>query len=39
MDFSEIIVVFDLSLVARNPVFGVSDQVSLKRTCSATEAS
>ena len=28
-----------LSLVTRNPVFGVSDQVRLKPACSATESS
>ena len=28
-----------MSLVMRNPVFGVCDQVKLKSACSATEAS
>ena len=29
----------ELSLVTRNPVFGVCDQVRLKPTCSTTETS
>ena len=28
-----------LILVTRKPVFGISDEVGLKRACSATEAS
>ena len=30
---------FNMSLVTRKPVFGIWDQVRLKSTCSATEAS
>ena len=29
----------DMSLLARKPVFGVSDRLRLKPVCSATEAS
>ena len=30
---------FNMSLITRKPVFGVSDQVRLKPACSATETS
>ena len=33
------IIIHCMSLVARKPVYGVSDQVRLKPTCSATETS